>query len=288
MIDSALGLVVVGYQSDAVWDSFFSSLATSDLLPSAIVVVENGPTVAPALDPETSPPLTILHRPDNPGYGAAINAGVKLLPGGCEWVAIANPDVTLSPTALAVLLGAKDNFPGTAILGPQIQTASGQIYPSARAIPGIRIGIGHALLGNIWPRNPWTLRYLGAYGSANSRTAGWLSGAFLVVNRAAFMEIGGFDENYFMFFEDVDLGFRAKAAGYRSVYVPSAMVTHSGAHATRSSASKMVMAHHRSAEFFLAKLYPKRIQGLLRFALSLGLRLRAVIESRRIQRATKI
>jgi N-acetylglucosaminyl-diphospho-decaprenol L-rhamnosyltransferase len=284
MEEPTLGLVVVGYLSDDVWEEFFSSLRASSLMPRAIVVAENGPSVSKVLSQQEDLPLTIIHLPDNPGYGAAINIGVAQLPSDCDWVIIANPDVTLTVDALANLVKAKEIFPQTAILGPRILTADGAIYPSARAIPGVRIGIGHALFGQIFPANPWTQKYLGNYEDRQPRTAGWVSGALLAINRAVFSQLEGFDQRYFMFFEDVDFGYRAKMAGYRSVYVPTAIVTHTGAHATSRSASKMVRAHHKSAEIFLTKLYPKKSQYLLRLALITGLRLRGAIESQRLEK----
>lgn len=274
-----LGLVVVGFHSDDVWDVFFDGIRESTLKPLSIVVVENGLSVSHRVRELAELPIRILHRPNNPGYGTAANIGVQELPASCEWVVIANPDVRLECDTLEKLFDARDTFPQTGILGPQIKTPSGATYPSARAIPGIRIGVGHALLGRLWPKNPWTSRYLGVYGDAEARTTGWLSGAFLLVKREIFELAGGFDEGYFMFFEDVDLCFRLRMLGFRNVYVPSSVITHSGAHATKSSRREMIHAHHKSAERFLSKLYPRRSQAALRVLIRIGLRLRSAIES---------
>ena len=276
---TTLGLVVVGYDSDDVWAGFFEGIHNSTLKPHAIVVVENGLSVSPQVLSQPYLPITTLHCPDNPGYGTAANVGVRELPTSCDWVIIANPDVRLEPDAIENLVEAMGVLPQTGVLGPQIRTASGAVYPSARAIPGIRIGIGHALWGRIWPQNRWTSRYLGGYGGAEPRTTGWLSGAFFLVKREAFEQIGGFDERYFMFFEDVDLCFRLSRLGWRNVYVPRSSITHSGAHATKTSMVDMIQAHHKSAERFLSKLYPRKSQAVLRGLLGIGLRLRSAIET---------
>jgi N-acetylglucosaminyl-diphospho-decaprenol L-rhamnosyltransferase len=84
-----------------------------------------------------------------------------------------------------------------------------------------------------------------------------------------------------MFFEDVDLGFRLKQGGFRSVYVPGAEVTHSGAHATQSDMPAMISAHHRSAARFLSALYPRKRHIFLRAVLKVGLTTRSLIASRR-------
>ncbi|MEI0661815.1 dTDP-Rha--alpha-D-GlcNAc-pyrophosphate polyprenol alpha-3-L-rhamnosyltransferase, partial [Pseudomonas aeruginosa] len=69
----------------------------------------------------------------------------------------------------------------------------------ARSIPRIRNGIAHALLGSIWPSNPWTKSYLDDRDMSSERPAGWLSGSCLLVRRDAFDSINGFDEGYFMY-----------------------------------------------------------------------------------------
>jgi len=276
----AYAIVVVGYESTSEWPGFFESLQRSETHPAAIVVVDNSPDLSLTADQWPSLPLTVIHAPGNEGYGAAANRGVSHVPPEVSWVVVCNPDVRFFSDTLETLLSQRDVFPDTGVLGPRILTASGDTYPSARAIPGIRIGIGHALLSKLWPTNPWTKQYLGDYQGREPRSVGWLSGAFLLLEREVFRAISGFDEDFFMFFEDVDLGRRIKQAGYRNVYVPTAQVSHSGAHATSSHEKKMLLAHHHSAEIFLNKLYPQPLQWPLRALLRLGLRLRAWLQTR--------
>ena len=273
-------IVVVGYESTSEWPGFFESLQGSEAHPAAIVVVDNSPDLSLTADQWPSLPLTVIHAPGNEGYGAAANRGVSHVPPDVSWVVVCNPDVRFFPDTLEALLSQRDVFPSTGVLGPRILTASGDTYPSARAIPGIRIGIGHALLSKLWPTNPWTKQYLGDYAGREPRSVGWLSGAFLLLDREVFRAISGFDEDFFMFFEDVDLGNRIKQAGYRNVYVPTAQVSHSGAHATAAHEKKMLLAHHHSAEIFLNKLYRRPLQWPLRALLTLGLRLRAWLQTR--------
>jgi len=280
----SLGLVVIGYHSDGVWESFFTSLRASHTQPADIVVVENSPEVSPLLKKFSDFPITVVHRSDNPGYGAAANAGVAALPPHITEVVICNPDLTMEPEALGLLLEELNTQSGAGVVGPRILTSRGETYPSARAIPGIRIGIGHALLGRVWRGNPWSATYLGRYGELTPHSVGWLSGAFLMVKRDAFESLGGFDEAYFMFFEDVDLGFRLKKSGYRSFYIPAAEITHSGAHATKTDMPAMIAAHHRSAARFLSLLYVGKRYAPLRVVLKTGLKVRSFIAYRLAKR----
>ena len=280
-----IGLVVVGYESDDVWPEFFSSLGSSTLKPEHVVVVENSPTLSPTLASMYSGPLTIVHRPENPGYGASCNDGAALISSQCSIIVACNPDVVFSPEALGTLVDALLANTHVGVVGPRIVNRDGSVYPSARAFPGIRVGVGHALFARLWPANPWTRRYLGSYEGRDTKVVDWLSGALLMVRRSAFEEIGGFDPRYFMFLEDVDLCFRLKRRGWRSLYVPQAQIMHSGAHSTSKVMENMVRVHHESAALFLDRLYDKPWQLPLRVTLHLGLRIRRFFAVRRFKDA---
>ena len=280
MIESTLGLVVVGYDSDEVWPDFFEALDASETKPSAVVVVENSPLKPTTIPRHTGMQIDIVHLPDNPGYGSAVNEAVRRLAPSIGFIAIANADTVVHPQALAVLLREAQALSSAGALGPAVYDQKGKLYPSARAIPRLGIGIGHALLGALWKSNPWTQKYLGDYSGSHSRAVGWLSGSFLLVRRSSFESVGGFDAHYFMFFEDVDLCFRMKQQGWDSVYVPEASVQHVGGHSTTPKMVEMVTAHHVSAQRFFRTLYPQPAYAPVRFAVSLGLKLRSVIAER--------
>jgi len=282
-VNPSYGVVVVGYESEAEWEGFFSSLQQSTISPDQIVVVDNSPHLSVAQELLEALPLQVIHQPSNPGYGAAANAGMATFAPEIEWVVVCNPDTRFEPDTLELLLAERDAFPRTGVLGPCIVSSLGMVYPSARAIPGMRIGIGHALFARLWPTNPWTQAYLGTYTDLSPRSVGWLSGAFLLINRDVMNSVGGFDERFFMFFEDVDLGMRIKQAGYRNVYVPRSRVSHSGAASTTAHHKEMLLAHHRSAERFLSKLYPHTFQAPVRLALRAGLRIRAWLQPRNLR-----
>jgi N-acetylglucosaminyl-diphospho-decaprenol L-rhamnosyltransferase len=272
-----IGLVTVGFESSDVWPEFFDSLARSRLSPAAVVVVDNSPQPPENLSQLYSGALTVLHRPENPGYGAAINEGVAQLPANCTILVMCNPDITFEPETLVRLVEELSTNATAGIAGPAVLNPDGSVYPSARAFPSIRIGIGHALLGEIWKRNPWTQKYLGVYEGNDTRIVDWLSGSCLMAKKEVFESVGGFDPAYFMFLEDVDLCFRLRRAGWRSLYVPSARIEHSGGHSTRSRMADMVKAHHQSAGLFLSRLYDKPAFWPLRQILRLGLAARSVL-----------
>jgi N-acetylglucosaminyl-diphospho-decaprenol L-rhamnosyltransferase len=266
------GVVIVSFGSGTVLDSFLDSLAKSDCQPDHVVVVENGPHLLDLNTKDFS--LTIIHRPDNPGYGTAVNIGVEALPQNLPWVLVSNPDVKLQTDAVTHLMNIARNRPEAGSLGPALVNPDGSIYPSARAVPGLAVGIGHALLGPWWKTNPWTSSYRGSYSSPEPRECGWLSGACLLVRRQAFDDVAGFDTGYFMFMEDVDLGMRLGKAGWSNLYVPQAKAEHEVGHATSGVQVAMARAHHHSAKRFLTRRYPGPWWAPIRLVLNLGLTLR--------------
>ncbi len=274
---TSLGLVVVGYNSDEVWPAFCESLAESTVVPDEVVVVENSTSLPTAIPSLRGLSIKVTHRPDNPGYGTSANHGVSELRTAPDLIVICNPDIVWQADTLEEMVAELESRPTVGIVGPRLLNNDGSTYPSARAFPGIRIGIGHALLGELWKTNPWTTRYLGTQEGSEPRIVDWLSGACLMIREETFNYMDGFDEGYFMFVEDVDLCFRAKKEGWRSLYVPDAVLTHSGAHSTGPRMTEMVKAHHQSMRKFLFRLYAGPVYWPIRQALRAGLWLRGIV-----------
>ena len=275
MSSDALALLFVSYGSGDEIAKALASAARGSRQPERVLIADNlcDGKLADQLA-EFKSNVEIVDCPDNPGYGGAINRLVaRLEPNSVKWLLIVNPDIEFEPGAIAELLAAGADA-GIGAVGPKVLDENGHVYPSARRIPSIRTGVGHAVFGRVWPANPWTRRYFDLQTGDETRSAGWLSGACVLVHARAFADVGGFDEAYFMYFEDVDLGFRLGNAGWRSIYAPAAVVHHEGGHSTRESSALMRAAHHKSAELFLKRRYPGVLLAPVRFVLSLGLRLR--------------
>jgi N-acetylglucosaminyl-diphospho-decaprenol L-rhamnosyltransferase len=277
-----VGIVTVSYNSSGQLETFFAGAVSSLRTPSHVVVTDNDSAdIAATTQLAATWGAQVVRLDRNAGYGAAANAGVAALPAACTAVLISNPDVTLSTETVSRLRNALLADPAIGIVGPRILNNDGSTYPSARAIPSIRSGTGHALFSRVWPRNPWTRRYHSeAFRSDVNTDAGWLSGACLMLRRSTFDELGGFDERYFMYFEDVDLGYRAGRRGLRNVYVPGAVVTHVGGETTRVNKGAMLAAHHDSAKKFIATKYAGPVWAPVRLVLRIGLNLRLRLESR--------
>ncbi|MBN9620831.1 MAG: glycosyltransferase family 2 protein [Actinobacteria bacterium] len=278
-MSAPIAVVTVTYSPGDSLTEFLDSLSSATNRPVEVVLADNGSTDDAPEAAAASRPGVRLHRTGgNLGYGAAANAGVRQTE--AEFVVVANPDVVWTPGSLDELLAAATRWPDGGAFGPLIHTVDGAVYPSARALPSLGRGIGHALCGWWWPGNPWTATYRAERSAPAERVAGWLSGSCLLLRRTAFDEVGGFDPAYFMYFEDLDLGERLGRAGWRNIYVPSSVVVHTGGHATSRNSARMAVEHHRSAWRYLSRRYQGWRWAPVRWVLRAGLAVRARLAAR--------
>ncbi|MEJ8281506.1 glycosyltransferase family 2 protein [Pseudonocardia spirodelae] len=279
-----LAVVTVTYSPGALLDTFLDSLRGATTRTGVPVVLADNGSVdgAPERAARARPEVTFLPIGENVGYGAAANRGVASLPREIGWVVVANPDLEWGAGSLDTLLDAARRHPRAGSLGPLIREPSGEVYPSARELPSLVAGAGHAALGPVWPANPWTAAYRRSREDLTERAAGWLSGSCLLLRRSAFDSVDGFDPRYFMYFEDVDLGERLGLAGWRNVYVPSADVVHVGGASTGKPevSARMLAEHHRSAYRYLADRHRGPARAPLRAAFRAGLAVRSALTTR--------
>lgn len=273
-------VVCVVFNPGPELEAFSTSLGAATDRPVDLVIVNNGEPSELASDVARAHGGVVLDGGGNVGYGAAANAGLRR--SGSTWAVVANPDLVWSPGSLDALVAAGESHPEAGSLGPTLLNTDGTVYPSARAIPSLRQGIGHAVLGRVWRGNPWSARYKRAQEDTSlaARPAGWLSGACLLLRRDALDEVGGFDERYFMFFEDLDLGERLRDAGWVNLYVPDVRVTHVQGVSWKAKPERMIRAHHASARTYLHRRYHRWYHWPLRLAITAGLAARQVLELR--------
>lgn len=238
--------VVVNYESGLALARCVADLRSAGL--AELVVVDNGSTDGSLAAAEAAVSEVAVVSPGrNLGYGAAANRGVSA--SAAPLILICNPDLEVPLGAVTALVAALDADPGCALVGPLIRNASGERYPSARRFPSMVDAAGHALLGIFASDNRFTRRYQQAdldESGTDTRTVDWVSGACFLVRRSAFESIGGFDESYFMYVEDVDLCWRIGRSGWSVAYVPGAEVTHLQGLSTDLHPYRMILEHHRS------------------------------------------
>ncbi|MBS1696538.1 MAG: glycosyltransferase family 2 protein [Actinobacteria bacterium] len=289
-------VVTVTYSPGPHLDRFLASLSHATERPVTVIMADNGSTDGtPEEAVQRYPHTRLLRTGANLGYGSAVNRAVASCLNSAdtsadpaaEYFVVANPDVQWGPRSIDVLLEAAARWPQAGALGPLIRDPDGSVYPSARHQPSLVRGGMHAVVGPLWQNNPWTAAYRQDRLDPSERPVGWLSGSCLLLRRDAFDQIAGFDERYFMYMEDVDLGDRLGRAGWQNVYVPTAEVLHDKGHSTGRDPARNLAAHHVSTYTFLADRYPRRWQAPLRWTIKGALAVRGglVVQSSRRKQA---
>ncbi|MGH9208701.1 MAG: glycosyltransferase family 2 protein, partial [Acidimicrobiales bacterium] len=204
----AVSAVIVNYNAREHLAKCVNSLRREGV--SQIVVVDNGSSDGSKEALETvDPGAVFLAQRHNSGYGAAANRGAEATEG--EAVLICNPDVEMLPGALRTMIGSLAADTALGVVGPKILDREGNLYPSARTFPSLVDSIGHGFIGLVQPDNPFSRRYkMESWDHRNAQAVDWVSGACFLARREALDSVGGFDESYFMYMEDVDLCWRAR------------------------------------------------------------------------------
>jgi GT2 family glycosyltransferase len=170
----------------------------------------------------------VVELPDNPGFGAACNAGLERA--RHDVTVLLNPDCELLDPALALLADVARAYPG-ALHAPRLLNDDGTVQRSAHPLPGTTGTLLPALLPS--SLLPWAVRVRAEpYFALHSRTVGWAIAACLAAATATLHELGPFDPAVHLYAEDMELCLRARAAGYPTVLHPRLRIRHAGGHAT--------------------------------------------------------
>ncbi len=239
-----LTIVVVTWQNATDLPPLLASLAPARAAGAELVVVDNAsPDATPAVLRAAAPDAILIANAANRGFGAGANQG--LAASRRPFVLFLNPDTVVEPDTLAVALAALERQPEVGVLGCRTLNGDGTPQRTVDRFHSVRSLVAAALRDD---RDPDTPR-----GSAptTSGLVDWVYGSFLLGRRAALDAVGGFDEAYEMYGEDLDLCHRLLAAGWKTAYCAEAVIVH---HGNRSG------AHRYGATRDLAVL-----QGTLRF-----------------------
>jgi N-acetylglucosaminyl-diphospho-decaprenol L-rhamnosyltransferase len=259
---STVSAILISYNSAAYLPACVASLRAEGL--TEVVVVDNASSdgsVQAVL--ASDPSVQVVETGANLGFGTGANRGADVTSG--DYLLILNPDTVVEPGTVKALSEALDRDAGLALVGPRMENLDGSLYPSVRRFPDLTVAAGHAFVGLVWPGNPFTRRYrmLDWDHDRPAADVDWVGGACLLVRRAAFDVVAGFDEGYFMYVEDVDLCWRLHQAGWRVGYEPGGRVVHALGGSSRLMPYRMIAEHHRSLLRFASKSSTGRRRALV-------------------------
>jgi GT2 family glycosyltransferase len=243
-----VSVIIVNWNAGALLERCVASLSAQTVLPHEIIVFDNASTdgsVNPIIDKFPSVRVIVSER--NLGFAAANNLAIQKASSRTEWLAFLNPDAFPMRGWLSALLKAAAAKPEYACFGSRMMDARataivdgiGDVYHAS----GIAWRAGHGMRLNSW--------------DTRAREIFSPCAAAALYRRSIFLEVGGFDEDFFCYVEDVDVGFRLRLVGHKAMYVPDAVVHHVGSATTGGKRSEFAMYHgHRNLVWTFVKDMP--------------------------------
>ena len=218
-------------------------------------------TVNPGGSPTTAG-AQVLANERTLGFGANINRGVAAT--SAPYVVVSNADIEVTPGAIATLTAFADKHPRCGIAAPQLRYPDGRWQPSRRSFPTVRGTLVRRtpLRKLLHPEERQRRHYLLDERPTAPAQSDWLLGAFLLLRREMLEELGGLDEGYHLYGDDIDLAYRARQAGWERWYVPGATVIHHHQAVTdRRFLTRRTLWHWRSILRFVRK-HPESLRAL--------------------------
>jgi N-acetylglucosaminyl-diphospho-decaprenol L-rhamnosyltransferase len=264
-----VSVVVVTYNSIEYLERCLESVAGHEL-----IVVDHGSTDGTReLVRERFPHARLIEQ-ENRGFGGGMNTGMRVAAG--RYFLLLNADAWVLADGVERLCAFADEHPEAAVVGPRLLNPDGSLQPSVRGFPTLwRLATEYFFLRKLAPRSRLFNAFFGAgFDHRSVHEADWLGAACLLVRRGAVEEVGYFDEDYFLFSEEVDWCWRFRQAGWKVLFFPGAEVVHVfSASYNPKLFNELVGGHLR----FLAKHRGLRVAERARRLLLVALRLRALV-----------
>lgn len=251
----SVAAVVVHYGDDRLLERCLGSIAASSRVSVSLVVVDNGRHRNPGLRSRVVTGRgTYLHYPENPGFAAGANAGLRCarMRYESDVFVVLNSDVCLGRHCLRLLAECLLRDDQVGIVGPALLSASE---------PRRYWNVGTSVS---WPRGQPRSRQHGAsyrFGQLEPVDVDYVCGAVLGVRREVLGSVGFLNEDYYLYYEDAEFSFRARDAGYRVLVLPSARAWHSGGGSFEGLSRRALYYRTRNRLVFSAAWNPCRIRG---------------------------
>jgi N-acetylglucosaminyl-diphospho-decaprenol L-rhamnosyltransferase len=274
---AGLDVVIVAYRSRGLLRSCLDSLREHPAgIGMRLIVVDNasGDGTVEMLRSEY-PEVDLIASPTNLGFAAATNLGARR--GTAPYLLALNPDTAVTAGALDTVIATMEAHPEAAVVGPRLVRANGSLdHAAKRSFPTPTSALGHFTRVG---RRPGARGRLAAYRApeVESGPVDAVNGAFMLMRRDAFERLGGFDEGYWMYMEDLDLSYRLAQAGWRSWYEPAATVVHvKGGTVGGPRSARLDWHFHRGMYRFYRRHYARERSSALNALVYFGIAMKLV------------
>jgi len=215
------------------------------------------------------PQVKLFPQSENLGFTRSNNIGLQAASG--RYVMLLNPDTVIIENALAHLVAYLETHPKVGIVGPHTLNTDGTTQSTRRRFPTLAVGFFESTwLQKYAPQSLMRWYYAADVAEDGVAEVDWVQGSALMARREVYEQIGGLDEGYFMFSEELDWCKRAKDAGWRVVYVGTAQITHHGGKSTEQIAAQKHIYFHQSKLRYFRKHHGWMVAQTLRIFLLLN------------------
>ncbi len=272
-------IIIVNFNSTEYVIQCLQAVGKFISLNQNVLVIDNCSSDRPERIAEKFPKIKLVIQKKNIGFSAAVNKAIKISR-KTEYLILINPDCEPKNNFIERCISFMDQNPDVGILGPKILDPDGCIQGSARSFPTPLTAIfgRKSPLTKLFPNNRVSCRNILTNNSdgRSPMQVDWVSGACMIIRRKCLETVGGFDERFFLYWEDTDICKRFKDAGWKVVYYPPAEVVH---HTGISSNTRPILSicHFHKSCYLLFKKYAKWPKNLLEPVAILGLGFRCVV-----------
>ena len=285
-----LSVIIVNYNVKYFLEVCLHSVSRAlEGIPSEIIVVDNNSKDG-SIELVTTkfPSVVLIANKENSGFSRANNQGVTVAKG--EYILFLNPDTVMPEDFARKMIAYMDAHPEAGSIGPRLIDGKGQFAPDGKkSFPSLSVAVFKTIgLNKVFPRSPYFNKsYPVHIGEKQPAEVDVLSGCCMMVRSRVIKEVGGaFDEDYFMYCEDVDLSYRIQKAGYKNVYYPDATLIHYKGESTRKATLSYIRVFNEALATFVKKHYSKQNAALFILLINIGIMFRAILGG--IRRVLKV
>jgi GT2 family glycosyltransferase len=237
-------VVIVTWNSASDIRDCLDSMSSSGNL--EVIVVDNASTDSTAAILQTYRGIKVIRNGSNRGYAHANNQGILQASG--EYILLLNPDARIEPGSLELLTGFLDRTPRAGAVAPRLVYPDGRTQYSIRSLPTPSTVVWEVLgLARLFPRHQrigsWRMMWFDYEKPSEVEQP---MASCLLIRRSVLQELDGLDEDFPMFFNDVDLSYRMRDAGWKTWYLPTACAVHKHGASTGQVRTRMIRENHRS------------------------------------------
>lgn len=265
-VSTTLAIVIVNYNSgDYLLAALERLRGDPPGVEHVVVVVDNGSADGSVEAVESRfPEVVVLRNARNVGFGAANNLAFERV--DARYYLLLNSDAEAGGAAVDLMVDTLEKHPDVGIVGARLVYPDGREQMTARMFPRPMNAVfgRKSWLNRLWPNNRFARRYMPPVRSEHAPyRVDWVSGACMMLRRRTVRDVGGFDDGYFMYWEDADLCYRALQKGWKTLHVPGARVVHHEGGSSGRTESRLIWEFHRSALRFFARSILGRDRGLV-------------------------